>query len=211
MKRRVGPVGGIGKRSFDCAAALAALVILSPIMLMIALLILKTIGRPVFFAQRSFGFNSSLFTRVTFRTAIFAAHEIPRAIADHAHANASRGTWLGNILREKGLDELPQLLNILCGHMSFIGPQCLPASQLATYSGDLKHYAKARPGLASLWQSGRSKNSKRSHRVSSDRYYVQRWSPALDLFILTRTVIGFRGLRDTASNQRLAPAKNFQK
>lgn len=184
MERRVGPVGGIWKRSFDCAAAFAALMIMSPIMLVIALLILLAMGRPIFTAQRSVGFNRSFFTRLTFKTVISAA-----TIADHRDV-----TWLGNILRESGLDELPQLFNILCGHMSFVGPQCLPVSELVAYCADVRHYAKARPGLTGLGQMGLSKNSIHS----SDCYYAQCWSPALDVFILTRTALGICRPRDTA-------------
>jgi exopolysaccharide production protein ExoY len=200
MQGRVGPAGGITKRAIDCAASLAALVIMSPIMLMIALLILTTMGRPLFTAQRSIGFSKSLFGRLTFRTTIAAAHDTPRAIEEHLDAAVPRVTGLGNILRESGLDRLPQLFNILCGHMSLIGPQCLPASELTRCAAHIRAYAKARPGLIGLWQIDLPKNAVHSNRTIADCYYVQRWSPALDMFILTRAILGICKPRDAVYN-----------
>jgi exopolysaccharide production protein ExoY len=197
MKARIGPAGGIAKRAFDCAASLAALVIMSPIMLMVALLILATMGRPIFTAQRSIGFRKSLFCRLTFRTAIAAnAHAPPSSIEEALDPAAPRVTWLGNMLRESGLDRLPQLFNILCGHMSLIGPQCLPASELTCCPEHMRAYAKARPGLVGLWQIDLPTNAIHSSSTSADCYYVRRWSPALDMFILTRTILGIRKAPD---------------
>ena len=200
MEGCVGPVGGIAKRAFDCAASLTALVIMSPIMLMIALLILATMGWPIFSAQRTVGFNKSLFGRLTFRTAIAAAYDTPMAIEEHLDNAAPRVAWLGNMLHENGLDGLPQLFNILCGHMSLVGPQCLPASELTCCAAHMRAYAKARPGLVGLWQIDLPKNAVHSNRTLADCYYVQRWSPALDMFILTRTILGICKPRNAVYN-----------
>src|SRR5688572_20779602 len=112
MERRVRPVGGTWKRSFDCGTALTALVIMSPVMLMTALLVQVTMGRPILSSQQFLGFNRSIFTRWKFRTETVAEHEMPRAIADQPGA-CQRISWLGAIMVESGLDGLPQLFNIL--------------------------------------------------------------------------------------------------
>jgi lipopolysaccharide/colanic/teichoic acid biosynthesis glycosyltransferase len=135
MERRVRPAGGIWKRPFDFSAALAGLVIMSPMMLMITLLIMATMGRQIISGQPSIRSNGSVFIRLKFRT----------VVADHADAAAPRVTWLGTILRESRLDELPQLLNILRGDMSFVGPQGLLSSELVRYYADGKPHAQASP------------------------------------------------------------------
>lgn len=207
MERPDGPVGGIGKRSFDCVAALTVLAIMFPIMLMTAILILVIMGRPIFTAERSIGFNKSLFGCLTFRTAIPTPHDASRAIEAHLDTAVPRVTQLGNILRESGLDRLPQLFNILCGHMSFIGPQRLPASELTCRGPHMRDYLKARPGLVGLWQLDLPQNSIHSNRIASDCYYVQRWSPSLDVFILLRTALSICRPQETASNALHANAQ----
>ena len=119
MEMRVYPIGGAWKRSLDCVAAFTGLLILSPIMITTAVLILITMGRPIFSAQQTIGFSNSVFARLRFRTAR-GVYEGPSATNSPTTAFA---LWLGQTLRESGLDDLPQLLNILLGHMSFVGPQ----------------------------------------------------------------------------------------
>jgi lipopolysaccharide/colanic/teichoic acid biosynthesis glycosyltransferase len=153
MERQVGPVGGICKRVFDCALALMALAIMSPIMLMTALLIVITMGRPIFSTQQSIGFNGSFFTRLKFRTTIVAEGE-PGDRVDMPEEQAPCRTFVGRMLSDSGLEGLPQFFNILAGHMSFVGPPCLPANG-AAYCLQLEHSAGARPGLTSRWQISR--------------------------------------------------------
>jgi exopolysaccharide production protein ExoY len=199
------PVGGIWKRAFDFGVALAALVIMSPMILMITLLILVTMGRPIFSARRCVGFNKSAFHRLKFRTMALTAQEMrahdfaePEGKARPCRGAARRAfgeqnaTWLGSILRKADLDELPQLFNVLRGDMSVVGPRPLLASELSQYGARAKDYAKARPGLTGLGQiSGR--DSTVAQRVKCDCYYVRCWSPALDVFILTRTLLAGLG------------------
>jgi exopolysaccharide production protein ExoY len=184
MEMRVYPIGGAWKRSLDCAAAFTGLLILSPIMLTTALLILIAMGRPIFSAQPTIGFSNSVFARLRFRTA--------RPMHEGSSATNPPTTafelWLGQTLRESGLDDLPQLLNILSGHMSFVGPQPVSAWEPVRGSG-LKHYAKARPGLTGLRKMRPFPNAG-SSRAACDCFYVRNWAPALDALIMSQTVLG---------------------
>jgi lipopolysaccharide/colanic/teichoic acid biosynthesis glycosyltransferase len=114
--------GGGWKRAFDCGAALIALVIMSPMMVMIALLVLITMGRPIFSRHRCIGLNGAAYICWKFRT----VESITRETSDDATCQpnaASCSARLGIVLRESGLDVLPQLFNVLCGHVGFVGPQ----------------------------------------------------------------------------------------
>jgi exopolysaccharide production protein ExoY len=192
------PVGGMWKRSLDCVVALTALVILSPIMLATALLILITMGRPIFSAQQTIGFNKSVFGLLRFRTVRVACTS--RA-SDRQDPLAFESEF-GKTLRESGLDGLPQLINILRGDMSFVGPAPLSASQFPAMSSDAKHYVKARPGLTGIWQIRSCQNTSSSKAVC-DCFYVHRCAPALDAFIISQTLAGiFSTRRDLQSGVR---------
>jgi lipopolysaccharide/colanic/teichoic acid biosynthesis glycosyltransferase len=102
--------------------------------------------------------------------------------------NDPRITRVGKFLRKSSLDELPQVINILLGDMSLVGPRPVTEEELAKYGQDAFYYLLVRPGLTGLWQvSGRNEVSYEK-RVALDRYYVQNWSIWLDLYILARTV-----------------------
>jgi exopolysaccharide production protein ExoY len=204
------PLGGSLKRAFDICAALGGLIVMAPVMLVIALLILVTMGRPVLFMQQRVGFGRSLFGCFKFRTMVPDAQErLARYLAENGEAAAAwrdtqklkhdpRITWLGSILRKSSLDELPQLWNILRGQMSCIGPRPVLSSELARYGAHAGDYAKARPGLTGVWQvSGRS-NTTYAHRVNCDRYYVRRWSFGFDMMIVLRTIPAVLRFRDSA-------------
>jgi exopolysaccharide production protein ExoY len=122
LKQPSGQAGGGWKRAFDCGAALIALVILSPMMVMIALLILITIGPPIFSRHRRVGLNGAAYGCWKYRTVESTARETPGDATSQPNA-APGSRRLGIMLRESGLDALPQLFNILCGHVSFVGPQ----------------------------------------------------------------------------------------
>jgi exopolysaccharide production protein ExoY len=204
------PVGGALKRCFDCAIALSAIIVMSPIMIAIALLILVTMGRPVIFIQQRVGFNKSLFGCFKFRTMVADAQErLARHLAEDSEAarlwqetqklkQDPRITWLGHILRKSSLDELPQLFNILFGDMSCIGPRPVLASELNRYGPYAEEYAKAKPGLTGMWQVNGRSNTTYDHRVNCDRYYVRRWSLLLDVVILCRTIPAVLRTKDTA-------------
>jgi exopolysaccharide production protein ExoY len=193
------PVGGIQKRILDLFIATVLLLLSAPLFLLIALLIKLTMGGPVFFTHTRVGYRLRSFHCLKFRTMIDASEErMARYLADHPECarewrasqklkNDFRVTRLGRILRKSSLDELPQLVNVLRGEMSCVGPRPIVAAELERYGAHAHEYARVRPGLTGLWQvSGRSRTSYRK-RVALDRYYVRRWSMSLDLVVLLRT------------------------
>jgi lipopolysaccharide/colanic/teichoic acid biosynthesis glycosyltransferase len=120
LKELFGQAEGIWKRSVDRGAALTALIIVLPMIVMIALLILITMGRPIFSRDRCIGFNGAVYTRWRFRTAKSAPCKTLGEAASRP-ITTPRIPRLGIMLRESGLDDLPQLFNIFCGHASFVG------------------------------------------------------------------------------------------
>jgi exopolysaccharide production protein ExoY len=198
--RYVAPVGGWAKRASDITIASTTLFLMAPIMLVIALLIYITMGRPIFFLQRRVGFNQEPFRCFKFRTMVRDANEklvthlarCPDSARSWAESQKLRHdpriTWLGQVLRKSSLDELPQLFNILRGEMSCIGPRPVIEEELRRYGKHAADYARAKPGLTGMWQVNGRSTTTYEHRVKCDRYYVRRWSMLLDLKILFKTV-----------------------
>ena len=184
------------KNASDRLAAALLLVLLSPLFLVVAAAIALDSRGGVFFRQQRLGLGGEAFTIWKFRT---MHDEADRLQAELAALNESDGglfkmrrdprvTRVGAFLRRWSLDELPQLLNVLSGHMSLIGPRPLPHS-LDEVGGDESRRLLVRPGMTGLWQvSGRSDLSW-EESVRLDLYYVENWSLAVDAVILLRTVI----------------------
>lgn len=204
------PVGGLIKRVFDVTIASTTLILMAPTMILIALLILITMGRPVFFVQQRVGFNRRLFGCLKFRTMVvgagdrLAAYLAENPVAAQAWSETQklkhdpRVTWLGRVLRKSSLDELPQLFNVLRGDMSCIGPRPVLQDELKRYGDHDADYAKAKPGLTGMWQVNGRGNTSYAHRVKCDRYYVRRWSVALDFRILIKTIPAVMKFDETA-------------
>lgn len=190
------PVGGRTKRILDIAIAGIALLVLSPLIVTVALLIRAVEGGPVFFGHRRVGYNGREFVCWKFRTMVDGARHEDRLSARQQEEFARtrklqddpRVTPLGRLLRETSIDELPQLLNIVLGDMSLVGPRPVVVSELQLYGECSTHYMRARPGLTGLWQvSGRS-NTTYEQRVALDKQYVSEWSVSSDIAILIRTI-----------------------
>ena len=205
-----GPIGGAVKRGLDIAVASLALILLSPLLLMTALLIKVTMGGPVLFAHSRVGLNGKVFRCYKFRTMVNNAEERLRRYLDRdPHvareweetcklAQDPRVTSLGQILRKASIDELPQLINVLRGDMSCVGPRPVTAIELQRYGARAADYLKTRPGLTGLWQvSGRNSLSYAS-RVELDGLYVCNWTILLDLAILVRTIPAILKFNQTA-------------
>lgn len=187
------------KRMFDIAASLFALVLAAPLMLVIYIAV-KLDGGPGVFVQRRVGRDGGLFPCFKFRTMIPDAENV---LIEMLNTNAEmkkywnenrklpqdpRVTKLGVFLRRKSLDELPQLVNVLLGQMSFVGPRPIVPEEKECYGSDFKFYAQARPGLTGAWQvSGRNERSY-AERVALDVEYVSTWTFATDIRILVATV-----------------------
>jgi exopolysaccharide production protein ExoY len=194
------PIGGLPKRLLDIVLAGTTLVLLSPLLLTVALLIYATMGRPILFPQRRLGFAGQAFACLKFRTMVNDADMVLRSHLAENHEAASewrarqklqndpRVTILGRILRRSSIDELPQLLSVLKGDMSCVGPRPIVNDEITRYGRYWKHYTKARPGLTGAWQvSGRNRLSYQ-RRVALDSTYVRRWSFTRDIWILVKTI-----------------------
>ncbi|MEM9670237.1 MAG: sugar transferase [Pseudomonadota bacterium] len=190
----------VGKRIMDLFIAVPLLAFLSPLMLLIGILIKLQDGGSMFFIQSRRGFRGEYFYCMKFRTMRTNAQEILELIleADGALAaewaesqklrNDPRITFFGQFLRRTSLDELPQLLNIIRGEMSVVGPRPIVAEEVARYQDDIAYYDSVRPGVTGLWQvEGRSDTSY-DERVQFDTEYAENVSLLADLTILLRTI-----------------------
>jgi len=204
------PLGGLPKRAVDVAIALAAVILLSPLMLMIMGLIKITMGGSLFFAHYRIGYRGRLFRCYKFRTMVADAEEV---LAQHLASDPNmaqewletrklrsdpRVTFVGRLLRKSSLDELPQLINILRGEMSCVGPRPIVAHELQRYGAHAAEYLRTRPGLTGIWQvSGRSALDY-ADRVALDCHYVRNWSLWTDLAIIGKTVFAVMKFDETA-------------
>lgn len=193
-------LGGAAKRAMDIGISAIALFLLSPIMISVAILIRIKMGNPVIFSHWRIGYDGRPFRCLKFRTmvcdgdAVLRRHlsENPAAFLEWQETqklkNDPRVTALGNLLRRTSIDELPQLLNVLRGDMSCVGPRPVHATELARYGRQSRHYLRARPGLTGQWQvSGRSSTSYNS-RIAMDTLYVRNWSLAHDIALMFKTI-----------------------
>lgn len=189
-----GSVAAQLKRLIDITGSVCLLVILSPVMLMTAVLIKLTSPGPVFFWQDRVGLYQSPFRMLKFRTMIPAAHLQERALRAGEKVffkihNDPRITPIGKTLRKYSIDELPQLINVLRGDMSLVGPRPLLVVEMEHFERwkPLRRFSM-KPGLTGIWQvSGRSKTSDED-RMRYDVEYVARWSLLLDLKLLLKTI-----------------------
>ncbi|MFP4057646.1 MAG: sugar transferase [Candidatus Brocadiia bacterium] len=184
------------KRGFDLLASALALVILSPLFAVLAVLIRATSRGPVFFRQWRAGRGGRPFLLLKFRSMREDA-ELRRREMEHLNEmegpifkirNDPRITRLGRFLRRSSLDELPQLVNVLLGHMSLVGPRPLPVDQARRLSERQQRRHLVRPGLTGLWQVSGRNNLPFERMMELDLEYVARRSPGLDLRILLATV-----------------------
>jgi exopolysaccharide biosynthesis polyprenyl glycosylphosphotransferase len=184
------------KNVLDRFLALVLLVLAAPLLITIAAAIRLTSPGPALFRQQRVGVGGKQFTCFKFRTMYDGADARRHEISHLNHHRDGllfkirrdpRVTKLGSTLRRSSLDELPQLLNVLAGTMSMVGPRPPLPSEVAAYDEDVRRRLLVRPGITGLWQvSGRSELSW-TESVRLDLHYVDNWSPLLDLRILFRT------------------------
>lgn len=171
------------KRLFDIVVAFTALVLLSPLMLLVALAIRVKLGSPVLFVQERPGLGGRIFRLVKFRTMLDSRDAEGRPLAD-----AERLTPFGQMLRSTSLDELPELWNVLKGEMSLVGPRPLLVQYLPLYSPFQARRHEVRPGITGWAQvSGRNALTW-PEKFALDVWYVDNLSFAVDMKILWRTV-----------------------
>ena len=190
------------KSTLDRSIAAIALLILSPVLLCIAAAVRLTSRGPAFFRQTRVGRDGRSFTMFKFRSMYVDAEARLAELRAH-NVNADgllfkmrddpRVTRVGRVLRRFSIDEVPQLINIVIGAMSLVGPRPPLRSEVDKYGDDVRRRLLVKPGLTGLWQvSGRSDLSW-DDSVRLDLRYVENWSPALDLMILWKTVFAVLG------------------
>ena len=193
------------KRSFDLIGAALALAVLAPLMAAIAVAVKLDSRGPVFFRQRRVGRGDTVFEIYKFRTMFAGADAQKQALAHRNEAGGGlfkieddpRITRLGRFLRRTSLDELPQLLNVLRGDMSLVGPRPLVVEEDRLIEGHHRHRLLVPPGVTGLWQIFGSARIPLNEMVKIDYLYGANWSLWMDLKILLRTVpvvLGQRGL-----------------
>jgi undecaprenyl-phosphate galactose phosphotransferase len=188
------------KRSIDIVAGSLIFLAVSPVLLLIALAIcMETPGAPVF-AHWRVGRSGRPFPCLKFRTMVRNSAEMLETIlCDDPSAKQEwendfklrcdpRITRVGEFLRRTSLDELPQLLNVVIGQMSLVGPRPIIHEEIAKYGEAIADYYLVRPGLTGLWQVSGRNDLSYEQRVELDSWYVRNWSPWFDLTILFRTI-----------------------
>jgi len=185
------------KRVIDRVAAAILLVLFAPLMAIVALWILLDDGRPVLLAQDRVGRQGRPFRMLKFRTMVPNAIELGQKLklTDDMYGvvpNDPRITRAGHFLRRTGLDELPQLWNVLRGEMSLVGPRPDVVEQVANYSDHDRGRLVVDPGITGLAQINGREEIPWPERIEQDLWYIQNWSLVLDAKILLRTVTQLR-------------------
>jgi Undecaprenyl-phosphate galactose phosphotransferase WbaP len=187
------------KRTIDIVMAVMMLSVASPLFVILAIAS-RMDGGPVLFAHRRVGAGGRPFYCLKFRTMVVNADRVladfiakdPDLAAEweacRKLVNDPRVTRVGRILRKTSLDELPQLINVLRGEMSLVGPRPIVESEVPLYGEAIAHYYATRPGLTGLWQvSGRS-NTSYTRRVQLDVWYVNNWTIWNDIAVILKTI-----------------------
>ena len=187
-------------RAIDLIITILALIFFLPFMVVIAAFVYIADPGPIFYAQRRVGHHGDMFRCLKFRTmAVDADERLIKLLAsdpqarqewhrDHKLRNDPRIVGIGRFLRKSSLDELPQLLNVLLGDMSVVGPRPIVEAEIQRYGRYIINYCAIKPGITGLWQiSGRNHTTYR-RRVALDVAYSRSRSARLNLHIIVRTV-----------------------
>jgi lipopolysaccharide/colanic/teichoic acid biosynthesis glycosyltransferase len=192
------------KRAIDATVSAFAILLLSPVLVVTALLVRIRLGSPVLFRQERVGLNERVFMLRKFRTMTDARDSQGALLSD-----ADRLTSFGSVLRSTSLDELPELWNVLCGEMSLVGPRPLYVRYLERYSAEQKRRHEVRPGITGLAQvSGRNSVSW-DERFRLDVEYVNNLSMRMDMKVIARTIGAVAG-REGITEAGQATMTEFQ-
>jgi Undecaprenyl-phosphate galactose phosphotransferase WbaP len=193
------PGARLVKRSVDVLGALLGTIVLAPLLALIAVAIRMDSRGSVFYRQERMGAEGRIITILKFRTMFEDADQKLAEILDsdpirrreyeqyHKLRDDPRVTRIGKFLRRYSLDELPQILNVLRGEMSLVGPRAYMPSELAKMNGMARAVLQSPPGMTGLWQVSGRNHLSFADRVHLDVHYIQNWSPWLDLYLLVRT------------------------
>jgi exopolysaccharide production protein ExoY len=188
------------QRAVDLVVGVLALFGVLPLMLILALIVWVSQGGSIFFSQVRVGRMGRLFRCWKFRTMVVDAELVladhlasdPEARADweasHKLRSDPRVTPFGRFLRASSLDELPQLLNVLAGEMSLVGPRPIVPAEIARYKSNFCHYCSCRPGITGLWQVSGRNDVSYDARVAMDTQYARSRTAWLDVKIMAATI-----------------------
>ncbi|WP_171110351.1 sugar transferase [Streptomyces gossypiisoli] len=187
--------GRTAKRAIDVVGAAVLLVLVAPVLLAAAVAVRADTPGPALFRQRRTGWRGKEFEVLKLRTMQVGSEKLRAALAARNEAGGQlfkirqdpRVTPVGRWLRRYSLDELPQLVNVLLGHMSLVGPRPLPVED-SVFTGNARRRLLVRPGLTGLWQIAGRSNLRWEDALRLDLEYVDTWSLRKDLAILLRTV-----------------------
>ncbi len=185
------------KRAVDLCGATFALLCAAPLLVLIAVAIKMTSRGPILFGQERYGRNKRIFRMLKFRTMVADADRLQQSLEARNEMDGPvfkirddpRITRIGRLLRKTSLDELPQLLHVLTGDMSLVGPRPLPLRDVARFTrpSDMRRFS-VRPGLTCLWQISGRNGIGFEEWMRLDLTYIDRWSLTLDFYILARTI-----------------------
>jgi len=191
------------KRWIDVAGAGVGLCVAAPLLVGVATFIRLTMGSPVLFRQRRPGLHEEPFVMLKFRTMADAVDSNGRALPDN-----QRLTRLGTLLRATSLDELPELLNVLRGEMSLVGPRPLLVEYLPLYDENQRRRHEVKPGITGWAQVNGRNGLDWDQKFALDAWYVDNWSNELDMKILFATILAVLR-RDGISHEAHATMPKF--
>jgi lipopolysaccharide/colanic/teichoic acid biosynthesis glycosyltransferase len=194
--RRRHPIGWRIKTIADVPLAAFLLVALAPLLLILCIVVRWSSVGPIFYRRRVVGLDGVEFDAFKFRTMVVHADELLRhdsklrrdLAAGAKPRRDPRATSLGRWLRRSSLDELPQLWNVVRGEMSLVGPRMITPEEVPSFGAAAAKRLSVKPGMTGLWQVSGRQDLRHDQRVVLDVYYVDHWSPWLDLSILLRTL-----------------------
>ena len=185
------------KRLMDIIIAITAIIILSPVYLILIIVIRIVQGRPIFFSQVRIGKDGKKFNLYKFRTMENNAEDLIYNFTEEEKEEYNRNfkliydsrvTKLGKYLRKTSLDELPQFINILKGEMSLIGPRPIVEKEIEKYGEKKEKFLSVKPGLTGYWQAYATKNTTYTERIEMELYYVDNKSLLFDLKIFFKSI-----------------------
>lgn len=191
---------GVIKRALDISIAISALVFLIPFIVSAAIMVRLADGGPALFSQERIGLGGQPFRCYKFRSMITNSQELLDQVlatdpvaaaewaADQKLRNDPRITKIGAFLRKTSLDELPQLVNVIRGEMSIVGPRPIIQAEIPRYGGAFKDYTSVRPGLTGLWQVSGRNDTTYPQRVAMDKHYARTNTVLGDIGIILRTI-----------------------
>lgn len=186
------------KRVIDVILASVALILLSPLFAIIAIAIKIDSKGPVFFAHKRIGKNGKIIKLYKFRSMVINAEELIKSFTpeqmreykeNYKLTNDPRITKVGKFLRKTSLDELPQLINIINGDLSIIGPRPVVADELEKYGVNKDKFLSVTPGLTGYWTANGRSNTTYEQRMEMELYYIDNLSLKMDIKVFFKTIL----------------------